>query len=343
MPEPAFAVQKFLSRGGIRVYGMPVETFPGHVNNIYLIVDGDTLTLVDVGSGTDESVAGLRARIEEVRQRFGERISLDDVRHVVITHAHIDHFGWVGHFTRETGARVWVHELDARVLSRFEERIVLASKDMGVFLERAGLSGELRNELETMYRFSKADFKSVSIDGVVKDGQQIVNGYRVHHTPGHCPGQICLEVDDLLFTADHVLSRITPHQSPASITPFCGLELYLQSLDKVRRLGGVRLALPGHEAPIPELDGRIGAIAAHHDRRLGQVLELCREPMTLLGVSLGLFGPREGYTRLLALEEAGAHVEYLFQRGELGIANLDEVSQQANPVIRYETRRGAAA
>jgi glyoxylase-like metal-dependent hydrolase (beta-lactamase superfamily II) len=214
---------------------------------------------------------------------------------------------------------------------------------MGVFLERAGLSGELRNELETMYRFSKADFKSVSIDGVVKDGQQIVNGYRVHHTPGHCPGQICLEVDDLLFTADHVLSRITPHQSPASITPFCGLELYLQSLDKVRRLGGVRLALPGHEAPIPELDGRIGAIAAHHDRRLGQVLDLCREPMTLLGVTLGLFGPREGYTRLLALEEAGAHVEYLFQRGELGIANLDEVSQQANPVIRYETRRGAAA
>jgi glyoxylase-like metal-dependent hydrolase (beta-lactamase superfamily II) len=104
MSEPAFAVQKFLSRGGIRVYGMPVETFPGHVNNIYLIVDGDTLTLVDVGSGTDESVAGLRARIEEVRQRFGERISLDDVRHVVITHAHIDHFGWVGHFTRETGA-----------------------------------------------------------------------------------------------------------------------------------------------------------------------------------------------------------------------------------------------
>ena len=199
---------------------------------------------------------------------------------------------------------------------------------------------ELKGELETMYRFSKAAFKSVTIDGVVKDGQQIINGYRVHHTPGHCPGQICLEVDDLLFTADHVLSRITPHQSPASITPFCGLELYLQSLDKVRRLGGVRLALPGHEARLAE---RIGAIAAHHDRRLGQVLEICRDSKTLLGVSLALFGPREGYTRLLALEEAGAHVEYLFQRGELGIANLDEVSQQANPVIQYETRRGAAA
>ena len=28
-------VRKFVSRGGIRVYGMPVEAFPGHVNNIY--------------------------------------------------------------------------------------------------------------------------------------------------------------------------------------------------------------------------------------------------------------------------------------------------------------------
>lgn len=343
MAGHAMAVQKFVSRGGIRVYGMPVETFPGHVNNIYLIVDGDALTLVDVGSGTEESVTGLRQRFDEMRERFGERVTLDDIRHVVITHAHIDHFGWVGHFTRETGARVWVHELDARVLSRFEERMVLASKDMRVFLDRAGVKPDLRDELESMYRFSKAFFKSVTIDGVVKDGQRIINGYRIHHTPGHCPGQICLEVDDFLFTADHVLSRITPHQSPASITPFCGLELYLQSLDKVRRLGGIRLALPGHEAPIEDMGARISVIAAHHERRLGQVLELCRDPMTLVEVSKGLFGQREGYTRLLALEEAGAHVEYLFQRGELGIANLGEVSAQANPIIQYETRRGAAA
>src|SRR5882724_10135559 len=340
-PRQVMAVQKFVSRGGIRVYGMPVETFPGHVNNIYLIVDGDTLTLVDVGSGTDESIKGLRARFDEVPERFGERVSLGEVRHVVITHAHIDHFGWVGHFTRETGARVWVHELDARVLSRFEERMVLASKDMGVFLERAGVTSELRGELETMYRFSKASFKSVSIDGVVKDGQQIINGYRVHHTPGHCPGQICLEVDDLLFTADHVLSRITPHQSPAAITPFCGLELYLQSPDKVRGLEGIRVSLPGHEAPIEDLDGRIAGIVSHHQRRLSQVLDICAEPLALVEVSKRLFGPRAGYTRLLALEEAGAHVEYLFQRGELRIANLADVTRENNPVIRYEARRGA--
>ncbi|MGH7268762.1 MAG: hypothetical protein ACREMB_28425 [Candidatus Rokuibacteriota bacterium] len=32
-------------------------------------------------------------------------------------------------------------------------------------------------------------------------------------------------------------------------------------------------------------------------------------------------------------------VEHLFQRGELGIANLRDVESEPNPVIRYERRR----
>jgi glyoxylase-like metal-dependent hydrolase (beta-lactamase superfamily II) len=336
-------VTKFVSRSGIRVYQMPVETFPGHVNNIYLILDGDLVTLFDVGSGTPDSIEGLKARMAEVRERFGERATLDEVQHVVISHAHIDHFGWVGHFARNSDAAVYVHELDARVLNNFEERIVLASKDVHVFLERSGVKPEVQAALEEMYQFSKSFFKSIEIDHVVRDRDLIINRYRVHHTPGHCPGQICLEVEDLLFTADHVLSRITPHQSPAAITPFCGLELYLQSLEKIRALGGVSMSLPGHEAPIADLPGRIDGIVAHHDRRLNQVLEICGEAMSLADVSKRLFGRRDGYTRLLALEEAGAHVEYLFQHGELRIANLEDVTRETNPVIRYEARRGAAA
>lgn len=335
------AVRRFLTRSGIRVYQLPVETFPEHINNIYLILDGDRSTLFDVGSGTPQSVDGLNRCMAEVAERFGEGVRLDSIQHVVISHAHIDHFGYVTYFAQHTDAEVYVHELDARVLNSFEERIVQASKDLRVFMERSGLKPEAREELEEMYRFSKHLFKSVRVDRKLRDGDSIVNGYAVHHVPGHCPGQICLQVDELLFTADHVLSRITPHQSPASITAFCGLEHYLQSLDKIRRVPGVALALPGHEAPIADLTHRISGIVAHHERRLDRILEACRDPRHLVEISKALFGPQSGYTRLLALEEAGAHVEYLFQRGELRIANLDEVSREANPVIYYEVRRGA--
>ncbi|OGK81255.1 MAG: hypothetical protein A2X52_15965 [Candidatus Rokubacteria bacterium GWC2_70_16] len=334
-------VTRFVSASGIRAYLLPVETFPGHVNNIYLILDGDLITLLDVGSGLEMSNEGLERRVAEVRERFREEVTLEQVQHVIISHAHMDHFGWTGRFARPGGAEVYVHELDARVLNNFEERLVLASKDLRVFMERAGVKPEARAALEEMYRFSKDFFKSVEIRHAVRDGDRIINGYRVHHVPGHCPGQICLEVEDLLFTADHVLARITPHQSPASITPFCGLELYLRSLQRIRRIEGITVALPGHESPIEDLAGRIDDIVAHHRRRLDRVLDICGEPRSLVGVSRTLFGDQAGYNRILALEEAGAHVEYLFERGELRIANLDEVAREPNPVIHYEARRGA--
>jgi len=190
-------VRRYATRSGIRIYQLPVETFPLHVNNIYLILDGDHSTLFDVGSGTPQSIEDLTRGFAEVRERFGERVDLAAVQHVVISHSHIDHFGFVAYFTRETDADVFIHELDARVLNNFEERIVLASKDLRVFMERSGLKPEARQELEEMYRFSKHFFKSVELDRVLRDGDRIINGYVVHHVPGHCPGQICLQVEDV--------------------------------------------------------------------------------------------------------------------------------------------------
>jgi hypothetical protein len=43
----------------------------------------------------------------------------------------------------------------------------------------------------------------------------------------------------------------------------------------------------------------------------------------------------EGFHVLLALEEVGAHVEYLYQRGRLRVDNLDEVERAVNPPVRY--------
>ena len=148
----------------------------------------------------------------------------------------------VGRFTGESDVAVYVHELDARVLVNFEERIVLASKDLRVFMERAGVKPELRTEIEEAYRWSKNFFKSVEIDHLVQDRDRIINGYRVHHTLGHCPGQICLEVHDLSSprtTCCRGSRRISRRPRSA---PFCGLELYLQSRRRCRARGHPRLA-----------------------------------------------------------------------------------------------------
>jgi glyoxylase-like metal-dependent hydrolase (beta-lactamase superfamily II) len=270
----------------------------------------------------------------------GEDAHFERIDWCVVTHAHIDHFGGANYLREHSRARLAVHELDARVLACFEERLIVASKDLDVYWRRAGVSDEERARMGEAYRGAKRFFRSVEIDRALRDGDVIGPGYRVHHTPGHCPGQICLQAHDALFTSDHVLARTTPHQFPQAITAFGGLENYFHSLAKVRRVveAPINVALAGHEEPIWDLRARVDAIALFHRDRLARVLELCREPKTILEVTEALFGHREGYGTILAIEEAGAHVEYLHQLGKLRIANLDEVERERDPVLRYVTR-----
>ena len=144
-----------------------------------------------------------------------------------------------------------------------------------------------------------------------------------------------MAVDDILLTPDHVLSRITPHQAPESITHHMGLSHYLDSLDKIAALSGYRLGLGGHEDPIDDIPARIHAIRQAHDERLGKVMAICREPKSIADISRELFGRVDSYHVLLALEETGAHVEYLHQRGELMAANLEEIERTSHPVVQY--------
>jgi hypothetical protein len=100
----------------------------------------------------------------------------------------------------------------------------------------------------------------------------------------------------------------------------------------------VKFSLGGHENPVYKIEERIDEIRMIHHDRLKNVLDYLSEPHTVAETSKYLFGKVEGYTILLALEEAGAHVEYLYQRGFLEITNLREITQNLNLIpIQYKS------
>jgi glyoxylase-like metal-dependent hydrolase (beta-lactamase superfamily II) len=328
-------VQPFRTSEGREIYALPVEAFTGFIVNLYLVTDGSSTILVDCGSGMEESRRQLLERFEELRRDHGVALRLEDVDTILITHGHIDHFGGLRWVKAATGAPAGVHVLDRRVLSNYEERVIVASKAVEAFLRSSGIDGELQAKLMEVYLWAKGRYRSTEVDFLLKEGNPAPGGFEVIHVPGHCPGQVCLRVDDILLTADHVLSRITPGQAPEAITQYTGLGHYFDSLEKIAAVPGIRLGLGGHEAPIADVAGRARAIRKHHDRRLERVLEICTEPRTLADVSLRLFGARKSYHVLLALLETGAHVEYLYQRGELSVSNFEEIENVPGPVLRY--------
>lgn len=331
-------VQRFHASTGARIYCLSVETFPHHVNNVYLVLEEGSRILLDCGSGAPSSRRDLALGFAVVRAIFGEDARYEALDWCVVSHAHFDHFGGANRLKEETRARLAVHELDARVLSGIDERLVMASKDCDVFWRRAGVPDAEREPMLTLYTAAKSAFRAQEVDRTLRDGDTIGPGYRVHHVPGHCPGLVCLQVHDVLLTSDHVLARITPHQFPQALAPFAGLEHYFHSLAKIRKVEGVNFALGGHEEPIWDLRARIDAIALFHRERLARVLALCTAPQTVVQVAQALFGDQQGYSRILALDEAGAHVEYLHQRGQLKVANLDAVATSRDPVIEYVAR-----
>lgn len=331
-------IQRFETNTGVRLYRLPVEAFPGNfIVYCYVVLGAGTPTLIDAGSGIGESSTQLLAGIAALRDEFSEPLTLADLRRILITHGHIDHFGGLAFIQEQTGAEVGIHPLDRRVLTAYEERVIVATKDLRVYLERAGVKPALRQALIEMYGFAKKHVRSTPVHLSLEDGQTL-DGMTFIHTPGHCSGQVCILIGDVLLSADHILARTSPHQAPESITHYTGLGHYLASLERIARLPGVRLALGGHEEPIADVYRRIEEIRAGHQRKLGRVIDTLKQaqrPLTISDISKALYPNRSGYEVLLALEEVGAHVEYLYEHGCLAVCNLDEVEREDNPPLLY--------
>ncbi len=332
-------VERFESNTGVRIYRVSCQAFPTLVVHAYLLVGAGPITLVDTGSGYGDSTRQLMAGLDTIRTEFGEAVSARDIGRVIITHGHMDHFGGLAQMAGPITAEVGIHELDKWVLESYEERVVVATKGMAFFLEQAGVPAVDRTGLLELYAYGKRHVKSVRVDFTLFD-EQSFDGLDIIHTPGHCPGQVCIKIGDVLLSADHVLPRITPHQNPESITAWTGLGHYLEALVKIGKVEGIRLALGGHEAPMTDFYPRIEEIRVDHERKLDRIFGMLKEPvgLTIQELTGRMYPTLAGWNVLLALTEVGAHVEYLYQRGALHVANITQVERELNPPLRYAAR-----
>jgi glyoxylase-like metal-dependent hydrolase (beta-lactamase superfamily II) len=239
--------------------------------NAYAIRGDDGVTLVDPGWASAESEAILVAALDQLGYQP------TDVRRILVTHAHWDHY---------TQAMKWQHEYGAKVLLGREERHTIEAFDgvQGVYpnqvllLRRAGataLADDLqRLELEPYER----DMPVGNPDIWLRGGEEIDCGGRTivaHATPGHTRGHMMFEdlADGLLFTGDHVLPRITPSVGFERAPHHLPLRSYLNSLQFCLTRSAARM-LPAHGAVTDDVGSRVEELLAHHEQRLKEILGL---------------------------------------------------------------------
>lgn len=329
MNAPSYAF--FQTRSGAHIHRLPVAVFPNMWGNVYLVEADEMLALLDAGSGSDLSNESLEAGF----QAAGRRI--DDLTHILLTHAHIDHYGGLLFLRARTSAVIGVHELDLPTVSRHEERLALVGRRLQAFLLQAGVPEQRRAELLQMHRFTRAFYRSTPVDFTYEDQGMRLGPFEIIHLPGHCPGHVALKLDEVVFCGDLVLEEVTPHQSPESLLPFMGVWHYLTSLSALEGWArDANLVLNGHNDPMTDLPGRAEAIRLGLQRRLEQTLRALDTPRTVAEAAEVVYGKVDGYKALLVIEKVGAYVEYLYQRGLIAVANLDEW-EDSRPLtaIRY--------
>lgn len=255
--------------GGVWQIPLPLANSPLRSINAYVLKGDDGYILVDCGWDTPDVLEALQAGLRDIG------IGLGDVRSLVITHMHTDHYGLVGTLMRLGQMRLLMHRLDWVFLDRHFRDRAQFKHDLDTWLALNGFGGPLRDaEKRLLDPFWQLTL--VAPDVPLEDGDRIAvagGDCTVVWTPGHTIGHICLfaPTQRYLLSGDHVLDPISPNVGLPLEEVGNPLGEYLDSLRKVATLDA-DLVLPAHGQPFTGLQRRVHELLAHHDEREAAVL-----------------------------------------------------------------------
>jgi glyoxylase-like metal-dependent hydrolase (beta-lactamase superfamily II) len=187
----------------------------------YLLETDDGLALFDCGPST--SVAALKERLHE------RGLELGDVRHLLLSHIHLDHAGAAGVLAREhPGLQVHVSPIGA-------PHLVDPSR-----LERSArrLYGE---EFDTLW----GELAPVPQENLHETADRVL-GLECFPSPGHASHHVCyLDADGTLWAGDAAGVRVQPSRFvlPPTPPPEFDLDTWERTLDEIEARGPKRLAL----------------------------------------------------------------------------------------------------
>ena len=236
--------------------------------NAWAVAGDGGIVMFDTGMGGKGRLRQLDLALAQAG--FG----VEDVRLVVCTHSHTDHYGLGGAIVERAGCELWMHP-------RWEHVRPLADDPKAALearIEVARQSGVPPKALER-YREAREEDDETGIDVLKEPDRDLVPGveietdlgpWQVHETPGHAPSHVVLHQPErkLLISGDHLLGRTVLFFDYGHGGDPIGE--FLASLEKVEALD-VGLVLPGHGRTFRDPEAKIAESRRQVEALLGKV------------------------------------------------------------------------
>jgi glyoxylase-like metal-dependent hydrolase (beta-lactamase superfamily II) len=236
--------------------------------NVWAVAADGGIVLFDTGIGG-------KGRLRQFDLALAQAgFGLEDVRLLVCTHSHTDHYGLAAPIVEGAGCELWMHPA--------WEHVRLLADDPAAALEHrlevARQSGVPAAALER-YRQARSEDEETGIDALVVPDRDLLPGvevqtdlgaWQVYETPGHAPSHVVLHQPErkLMISGDHLLGRTVLFFDHGHTPDPIGE--YLRSLETVEPLD-VELCLPGHGRSFRDPDAKIAEGRRQVAELLGKV------------------------------------------------------------------------
>lgn len=241
--------------------------------NLYVLTGEDGL-LYEAGYGTAGSVRYLAREIRRIEARCRERGEPCSIRRVLPSHAHPDHFSGLTALRDELGLRIlltrpMLETIGSREAYRASYRTERGDRNALVrVITESVIDPAASWFYEKLYgtRFVNDPDEIIGDTGTMTIGGRT---WRLVATPGHSPDHLSLydESSGILLGGDNVLRSVTTWLGP----PKSDLKTYIQTLERISALPGLRLVLGAHGSPVDNPRERIAEIIEWRRQRLEHV------------------------------------------------------------------------
>lgn len=298
--------------------------------NSYLLPDGEGYTLIDPGFNTEATIAFWH----EISKEIG--FTFDQIRKIIVTHHHPDHYGLAGWFQQQSHAPVYVSTVAReQIEGLWGEGRPLVAFFMETY-QKNGLPEDLLGQMRIHLDNNMQQVLPQATLTLLDEGESIQIGdavFEVLSIPGHAAGHNAFysKALQIIFVGDQVMPGSLPDTCYVSdeFDP-SPIHSFIQSLDKLKPYS-VQLAFPGHHQPFAHFTERLAQLKELNAERQQKVVDqfTADEWKTAYEAYYGVFEPVPALIqKRFHFTETISRVRYALSRG------LIEQTEQ-NGVVKY--------